>query len=492
MFQHSKDRLLSSILTNYILPIPSMTVLSPSALLFDRPIEIDVTSDFLAEGLWFKPLWPVVLSPLSIDSLQCDAQGFTMRISSAASSVCVVDRFQWFLNPGDINVAYLYLQALTDEALSVELVVGDSVFEASMNALGFSKKASLLPKDILLQQPVQWLRELFLFPKKFLFFELNFEAVSLSPSELIELRFAFKQTQSPFLPQLSIQDVILNAFPVVNRFKKVPLAKTQSAYEPYLIDYLEPRPLKSYSVLSLESLELKDEATQAHCSLTPFFPADHSDGVVKWRACHTFSASMPSEWQTKILFDLPDTFESTAVTISSTVIVTQASHVLDKSLQYHFASNIDGQSFISLPVFHPAYCPAWSASECERFYVFLFKGFSTLLHPGEHRDSILRWIALLLPVCEAELIESALTRFTVSPLLKERRIGSRYMMLEGVSISFALNERMLGMAKAVQLCYWLRYLLFEQISLSRVLKIECHLLLCDCFWFWEAPNDLLA
>ncbi len=287
-------------------PIPSFTVAEIQPDMFDAAmtggIALDRGAPVIAETadgdtVRFRTTAPVVLNPVGLDTVEWCETGTTpmarhwddsptllrLRLSKRGAkplSMLDLSRLRVFLGGDWRNRAALY-EYLSCRVNRIELVAGDGTRvpldpRRDLRPVGFGDGECLLPDDLRVHPAFRLVHEYFLFPDKFLFFDLY--GLERRPGgEPLEIVIGFDR-MPPQVPTLTTDDLKLHCVPLVNLFRRTtdPIRLDHTAYEYPLIP--DGGDMRHTEIHAIESVTVSSGPGAAPQRTAPYFGPDRAVG----------------------------------------------------------------------------------------------------------------------------------------------------------------------------------------------------------------------
>lgn len=307
-FPEVTDALLQSLYPHYLAPVPSMAIVkavfNPSqgkltgGYTFPKGSEIQ-TEPILGEPCRFRtcsdtPMWPVEVEQAEIASRPLPAPAtprsadavavLRLRLRCLSKEVTFdqieAESLRFFLR-GLPHYVYPLYELLFNNVLEIAVAATPDDEPAllpadSIRPVGFSRDEGLLPYSARSPLAYRLLTEYFVFPEKFLFFELaNLrEAARHVRHPVLEIYVYLNQTSRDLERNVDAETFQLGCTPVVNLFRQraEPIRLTETVNEYRVVpDARRPRSMEVYTVDSVA-------ATSSHgdeIEYRPFFSVRH-------------------------------------------------------------------------------------------------------------------------------------------------------------------------------------------------------------------------
>jgi type VI secretion system protein ImpG len=343
-FPEITDALLGVLYPHYQAPIPSMAVvqfdLEPgqNELTTGHTIPRGVTLDtepIQGEPCRFRTAYPVTLWPLDIRSASLAKPPFaapaTPYTSQAAAVLRLVlgcraeattfaalplESLRFYLK-GQAQHVYSLYELIFNHTLAVAVASSPEdpapvlLDKDCLRPVGFERDEGMLPYPARSFVGYRLLTEFFVFPEKFLFFDL----AGLSPQVLagagnqLELFLYLSRSVADLERNLSADTFRLGCTPVVNLYKQraepIPLTHTESAYR-VVPDARRPLAHEVYSIDRVTGVPAEGEAVD----YLPFFSVKHAaagrDRERFWHASRRPAGGDPGEGGSEVFVSLVD------------------------------------------------------------------------------------------------------------------------------------------------------------------------------------------
>ena len=315
-FPEITEALLTILYPNYLRPIPSVSVvefqLDPEqgklstglkipreSMLYSRPVNgfpckfrscYDVTlwPVRVAEAQWVSPdrLRPAIKAPDAFAALRIQLD----CLPDASFENLGMNSLRFYLN-GEGNLIYSLYEFLFNNC--TQIVVRDlspnskksPIFLSAdrLRAVGFSEKEALLPYSRRSFSAYRLLQEYFVFPEKFLFFDLA-GLDQLAPAgfkhkvELIFLISHFERDDRQQMLELGISPKVLRlgCSPIINLFPVAaePILLDQTSYEYPIVPDVRRR--RSFEIFSVDGVVSPDPQSDQLTQFEPFYRFRHA------------------------------------------------------------------------------------------------------------------------------------------------------------------------------------------------------------------------
>lgn len=314
-FPEITDALLGVLYPHYLRPIPSMSVVQfsvdPTQMNLSSKLEIPRHSSLLSRRVHDMPcrfrnaypveLWPISMSHASFEPIQ--RADFALRQLDAVAIVRLrinahpglflndlgIDKLRFFLQ-GEPPAMHALYELLFNNVARITLKAGDQEWQLPQDAIapvGFEADEGLLDYDARSSIAYRLLHEYFVFPDKFMFFDLTgLDSATPLPAACRELEIAIYISEFERADRLAkLADTItantfrLGCTPIVNLFRQSaePLQITHRKTEYQVIpDVRRPWGSEVYSVDAVRKL-VKDENRAEVVEYQPFFGLHHAN-----------------------------------------------------------------------------------------------------------------------------------------------------------------------------------------------------------------------
>lgn len=307
-FSEISEALLSILFPNYLAPIPALSIMQ-----FDVMPDVEATvmlpRDTAIEALLpdstiarFKTCYPVELSPISVTaatlmghlhsapplhsvkhaesvlkiSLQCLDKNKNMADLN-------LKKIRFFLN-GSSQHTYPLYELLFNHVESIR-VGNTTLSKTALKPVGFEPLDTVLPYDSRTPLSYHLLNDFFVFPEKFLFFDLTMPTLSdiTTVNSTLDIYFYLHQSPLELQKHITANTFALHCSPIINLFKKtiepVALTHTESSYL-LTPDVREPDTLEIYSLDHIWATPSSDETN----TYLPFYGLHHYGETAKHEA----------------------------------------------------------------------------------------------------------------------------------------------------------------------------------------------------------------
>lgn len=151
---------------------------------------------------------------------------------------------------------------------------------SSLRLSGYAETENLLPYRKTAQMGYRILSEFFLFPEKFLFFELDIDAIKpFFASDKLMLNFYCDAINTDLERAISSDCFALNCTPIVNLFAETsePIRLDHTQFEYQLLPSI--RHSRNAEIISIESVEAISSDNNSVHTLFPFFGINHEQSI---------------------------------------------------------------------------------------------------------------------------------------------------------------------------------------------------------------------
>jgi len=313
-FSEITDALLGILYPHYLRPIPSMSIVQ---------FKVDPTQTALSGKLFFPrhtqllsrrvqdmpcrfrtaypvELWPIFVSSARMDTLSQTDFAIRQQATTTVLHLCLqtypgqlfndlgIERLRFFLQGAPSAMLILY-EVLFHHVQKISVRIGETHLTLPVSAIcaiGFQEEEGLLDYDSRSSKSYRLLHEYFVFPDKFMFFELQGLNALVLPSETKIIEFIFHIDASDRTPHIhrlagavTADNFRLGCVPVVNLFKQnaepLQITHTKTAYQ-IIPDIRRPWGVEIYSVDSVKKLN-RIEGQASADEYRPFFGLHHAD-----------------------------------------------------------------------------------------------------------------------------------------------------------------------------------------------------------------------
>ena len=318
------DAILSVLYPHYILPIPSFSIIQvqPNAKLA-TPYFLEKGAELIARTpssqiCKFTTTYDLNLLPISVDHIEFGMKiEFASELSSLYSQTKGVLRLKLKSTHKDFSFSKLsktFLRFFINMVppyshkfyeLIFKNLIGIALYTSSqdkkpyvldkdcLKPVGFSEEESLLPFPKHSFIGYRFLTEFFVYPEKFLFFDLVFNDLSLfkDSDKEIEIFFLFDTFNADLNPAFSIKSIILGCTPIVNLFKQeaepIDLTHQQAEY-PVIPDSRQLEELEVYTINSVKLISPGEKSKNCQFIYGPKFHEENEDNSVFWSTSRLF------------------------------------------------------------------------------------------------------------------------------------------------------------------------------------------------------------
>ncbi|MCA9047647.1 MAG: type VI secretion system baseplate subunit TssF [Planctomycetaceae bacterium] len=254
----------------------------------------------------FRTCYPLQLFPLSVDAVRLIPQPFSgpstpektdaegaLRFEISAFdprkqlSEYRLDRLRFFINISNFEKAARLLEFILTQCAEVVICGEDTTTAAAVlppdciRPVGFSREDAVLPDNPRSFPGYRMLTEYFVFPRKFLFFEVT----GLSPSVLarlgnrLQISLLLREFPADLENDVSNRTVVTGCTPVINLFYRtadgIPLTHRTTEYR--IIP--DARAESAMEVHSISEVRVEDDAGRMR-PYRPFYSVEH--GAASW------------------------------------------------------------------------------------------------------------------------------------------------------------------------------------------------------------------
>lgn len=269
--------LLNTIYPNYQTSIPAMSVIQlvPCAelsIIKEIPPETLLTTNNcnFSSTCFFTTRYAVTLQPIQINSVNLKDKQLAISIAGKLLS----NKVRFYINAAT-PYSYLIYELLFQE---VEVIYINSIAldRSILKPVGFSKDENLLPKHYRSFDGFDLIKEFFVLPEKFLFFDI-FLPEKFLRSTFLDIEFCLKKTFQNLENYISNTNFLLNCTPVINLFSK--------NAEPILLTYKKTKypvvPDIKFSLDKIKIYKIKRVSMRKSCggliNCQPLFGQKYSD-----------------------------------------------------------------------------------------------------------------------------------------------------------------------------------------------------------------------
>ncbi|MFH1556504.1 MAG: type VI secretion system baseplate subunit TssF [Pseudomonadota bacterium] len=284
-FPELVNALLEVLYPHYLAPIPSMATVQfqpkaemtgPQLIPADTELESEPVQGEVCRFRTRYPvtLWPIVLNDASMTGRPlvappnpaADGAAAVLRLSLACTTPGVTftqlqpDKLRVYLR-GQPHQVYTLQQFILNNTVSIALAdgVGDQnpviLPPSAVSPVGFGAEDNMLPYPPQSQHAYRLLTEFFVFPEKFLFFDIDLSAKVLRDAgAAMDVFFYFDRTDVTLERTVSRDLFALGCTPIINLFpqRAEPMVLSQNRYEHRIIpDARRQGVLEVHSILSV-------------------------------------------------------------------------------------------------------------------------------------------------------------------------------------------------------------------------------------------------
>ncbi|MBY0462867.1 MAG: type VI secretion system baseplate subunit TssF [Alphaproteobacteria bacterium] len=318
------DAILSVLYPHYILPIPSCSIIQiqPNSKLaapsFLEKGSVLVGHTASAQACKFTTTYDINLLPITVDHLEFGRNmEFTSELANLYSQTKGILRLKLKSTHKDFNFSKLTNASLRFFINMVvpysykfyELIfknlIGAVLYTASddktphildkecLKPVGFAEEEPLLPFPKHSFVGYRFLTEFFVYPEKFLFFDIIFENLSLfkTTDKEIEIFLLFDTFSDDLNLSLNAKSLALGCTPIVNLFKQeaepIDLTHQQSEY-PIIPDARHLEEMEVYTVNNVKLFSPGEKAKSCQFIYGPKFYQENEDNSVFWSISRLF------------------------------------------------------------------------------------------------------------------------------------------------------------------------------------------------------------
>lgn len=300
--------LLNNLYPHYLAPIPSMAigqfVLDPEQGKLTTGYRIDRETTVYSRPVndmqcRFRTCYPITLWPIKLQSAQFEVPdhptaGFKALDMIRLKLQCLpginfndlaLDRLRFYLH-GDSQTVYPLYELLFNHLTHVQIRNGGAtravkpltLSPQSVQQVGFGVDEGMLPYSTRSFLGYRLLQEYFVFPEKFLFFDLDFELKALGPlGDQIDVLFFFDRP-SQLEHSVKTETFQLGCAPLINLFEQItePIRWDQTQTEYRVIP--DVRRQNGMEIYSIESVIGSSPDSEKALEIQPFYSFKHSGG----------------------------------------------------------------------------------------------------------------------------------------------------------------------------------------------------------------------
>jgi len=315
-FSEINEALLNILYPHYQLPMPTLSIIQilpdpKSDAVFYLPRNTALKSipikgiecrfktayemDLLPAEIADVSLSGTPFMPVSVQSKEESAASLKIKLKVCNSQIDFekinTKHFRFYINSDPYTAYALYeaifrqanFIAIQNSSLSKPILLSKNV----LKPVGFSDKESLLPYPSHAFQGYRLLTEFFVFPEKFLFFDLNLDSVDLENlGKEFEILIYLKEYDSLLEKRVTKNSLLLNCTPIINLFEVVSenirLDHTKTEYQIVPASRKKIEEMEIYSVKKVYSSVTGEEKIEYQ----PFFGLKHGASRTKryWHA----------------------------------------------------------------------------------------------------------------------------------------------------------------------------------------------------------------
>ncbi len=292
-FPELTDALLGVLYPDYQTPLPSSSIMqitpqddASAGYSVPKHTELE-TFDNRGEACYFRTtsdttVWPVTIKDVRLMGLPFTAP--SSHVKNKANAVLKIelecaaeemtfaelnpDKLRFFIKGQDQHTYKLH-EIIQNSTLGVALATSNSDADAihldsdSILPFGFDEDEKLLPYSHRSFSGYRLLAEYFLFPQKFLFFELDNLSGNLSRFEnRLEVYIYLGQTQNELEQTISKENLALNCTPIINLFKQraEPILLTDMVQEYHVVpDIRQPDANEVHTITRVSAVSPEDK-----------------------------------------------------------------------------------------------------------------------------------------------------------------------------------------------------------------------------------------
>jgi len=320
-FPEIPTAILNILYPHYTNPVPSMTVArfeaDPTQGVLNSGYTIPKNTPLLARAhqgatLRFRTCYPVALWPVEITEAAYEtaerfesmglsfpaASAIRLRIARRKGTLGEVDlrRLRFYLN-GEPMLVHLLYRFLFDQGVAVAILPQGAsrptlLPRDALRPVGFGEHEELFPYPRAAHPQYRLLQEYFVFPEKFLFFDLDH--LHLHGSERHFDVYFFFDRPMPGKPVVSPETFALGCTPVINLFNKtsepIRLSHLQSEY------LLEPdmRREATTEIYTIQRVSASSDPDEGAVVMEPFFSYNHRSSA-QTASAYWYARRVPSE-----------------------------------------------------------------------------------------------------------------------------------------------------------------------------------------------------
>ncbi|GAA6171770.1 type VI secretion system baseplate subunit TssF [Colwellia sp. KU-HH00111] len=304
-FPELTEALIGQLYPDYQAPIPSMTVIkmvteniSTTGVLLPKDTKVDTQVEGM-KTCHFKTCYDTMLWPVEVVNAQFQNAPFKapepiwhtrpkaivkLTIQGEFEDVTMANlgltKLRFFLN-GQAHQTYHLYQLLFEHCIGLAIAKsGDSnnikyLEKRHLQAVGFEDEQQVVPYSKKTLSGYRLLVENFIFPEKFLFFDIDdLEGCWANIDDKFEIYFYLKESAEDLEKQINVNNFLLGCVPVINLFEQElePVRVESSEYEYKLSPrYLDAEVAEIINIKEVIAFDPKDNKT----TVTPFYGEAH-------------------------------------------------------------------------------------------------------------------------------------------------------------------------------------------------------------------------
>lgn len=388
--------------------------------------------------------------PLDIVRLRKKENSLKFTIKKNTDSALRAACMRFYINL-DVNSAF-YLLSLLEHCLQTMRIETENVCYVAhkdcISCVGLDSKETLLPNEILKNPDLFHLKEIFFYPYRLCFFEIDLnQFFEFIPDEFtLDLRFdEFIQLSET---QASCEMLKLNCTAVANWFVKTP--------EPFRIESLDndfplvfTQQQLVQCVYAIKSISLYADGGNEKINCYPYFgaPLQSLSDKVYWHLQHGFQQNKIKTWSSKIHFSFfgDCTLMTNSLQCFLSVYATTPQELLnDNFFQFKDANQQDGLKFINVGPVNPA------SKNVGDFYslaeIFSMLSAQNFLHALNPSQQLLMFLRLFVGIDVICVLQKAIHNFSVLLVQKRKLHAAKYFVANGYQVTLEINDGLLGFA----------------------------------------------
>ncbi len=312
-FPELTDALLGQLYPDYQAPIPSMTVIqivtrdvSTTGIILPAKTEIETQVDGM-KPCQFRTCYETQLWPINVVAAQFQNAPFnapkpiwlttakavinisiTAELEGTRMASLGLSKLRFFLNGQTHHTLHLY-QLLFQHCIGLALVPKNNPEQVNyleirhLKTVGFIDDQQVIPYSQKTLSGYRLLTENFIFPEKFLFFEIDdLEAQWQGFNDQFELYLYLKEDSEDLEKQVSMNHFMLGCTPVINLFEQAlePVRIEASQYEYKLVPrYIDAEIAEIINIDEVTMFDPKSNQTK----ITPFYGETHPAYLDQYR-----------------------------------------------------------------------------------------------------------------------------------------------------------------------------------------------------------------